>query len=108
MFHSVSGRDEDYYETIYKIPRQTLSSFINNYYEDFLHNLVSDCSNAPRFEGKFVPPWPRNSIIFQKCMLNVDKLPHFLPSGYHKVKMSFRGPVEMHFVYICKIFPKLI
>jgi len=108
MFHSVSGRDEDYHETIYKIPKVTLSNFIDNYYEDFLYNMISDCSNFPRFKGKFVPPLPKKTYILEKCMMNADNFPHILPSGYYKVALYVGGTAEMHFVYIGKVFPKLI
>jgi len=108
IFHSVSGREEDYYETVYKIPKLTLTNFMDNYYERFLYNMFSDCSNLPTVNGKFVPPLPKNTFIFEKCMINVDNFPHILPGGYYKVRMHATGPVEFILDYIAKVFPKLI
>lgn len=79
VFNGISGREEDYHELPYKIPKQTLSEFIENYYKDLLYSNIGQCSNLPKFEGKFVPPFPKNSYYFNQCALTGDGFPDILP-----------------------------
>jgi len=108
VLNSVSGRDEDYHELPYKVPKQTLTQFIEDYYNDLLYANLEQCSNMPKFEKKFVPPFPKNVYIFDHCKLTGDGFPDILPVGYYKVFFVISGPVQLDFNLIVKLSAKFV
>jgi len=108
LFHSVSGRDDDYHETLYNIPKKTIASFIDDYYMDFAYPNVKDCSNAPKFHGKFVGPFPRGIYILRSCKLTGDGFPYFLPIGYYKIQLRICSQVEINIVGVSKVTPRVV
>jgi len=61
-----------------------------------------------QFEGDFVPPWPKNVYILDKCVANGEGLPDIAPEGYFKLVYKMTGQVEWGFTLIVKVEHKVI
>jgi len=52
----------------WSIPQQPFFEYLNGFYKDAFIKNVGHCSNMVQFEGDFVPPWPKNVYILDKCV----------------------------------------
>ncbi|KAM8703799.1 hypothetical protein ACLKA7_008433 [Drosophila subpalustris] len=104
VLSSVSGREEDYHELPYKTSKQTITEFVDNYYDDLVYANLGHCSNFPKFKGKFVPPFPKRNYTLNNCALTGDGFPDILPLGYYKIIVRTSGPVEVEVVGTTKAY----
>ncbi|XP_068144178.1 uncharacterized protein [Drosophila tropicalis] len=105
-YHSSSGDEKDYKLLPWTIPKQPFFEYLNTYYQDVVLKNVGDCSNLPRFEGKFQPPWPRNTYVLDKCVSQGEGLPQVAPSGFYKIIFVTSGQVRWGFNIVVKVFAK--
>lgn len=107
VLSSQSGRSDDYSPTPYKIPDVTFNDYMKRYYDELVFPNFGNCSNIPRIEGGFKPPFPRNIYILDRCSMNGDGFPDILPVGYYKIMFSLTGQTEFYFDLIIKLTTKL-
>ncbi|EDV55052.1 uncharacterized protein LOC6547072 [Drosophila erecta] len=107
-YRSSSGEENDYKIIPLSIPKQPYSEFMNNHYKDVVIPNLGGCSNLIKFEDKFVPPWPQNTYVLDKCVANSDGFPDIVPEGYYKVNFTMMNPVDWGFILIVKISTKLV
>jgi len=106
--HGVSGREEDYRELLYQVPKMTLTEFVNNYWDELVHPNLGSCSNFPKFHGEFVSPFPKKCYILNDCEFTGDGIPDILPVGYYKMLIQMTGQAELTIIFIFKLTPKYL
>ncbi|XP_016957978.1 uncharacterized protein LOC108029981 isoform X1 [Drosophila biarmipes] len=108
VYHCSSGDEEDYKIMPWSLPQQPFFDYLNGFYKDAFIKNVGHCSNMVQFEGDFVPPWPRNVYILDKCVANGEGLPDIAPEGYFKIVYKMSGQVDWGFTLIVKVEHKVI
>ncbi|KAH8310649.1 hypothetical protein KR044_002345, partial [Drosophila immigrans] len=103
LSHSRSGRDNDYRLTPYQIPQLKLTTFMDNYYNDFGYKNLRFCTNMPKTG---VRPIRRNTFIFHQCVPTGDGFPYFLPLGYYKFEVVFTEEFFVNINLTVKVTPK--
>ncbi|KAH8388237.1 hypothetical protein KR093_001550, partial [Drosophila rubida] len=106
MLFCQSGREEDYREHMYKIPKMKLYDFFDKYYMKIIYADYGSCSNLPDIGDKFIPPWNKTTYIFTQCLPKVENYPDILPMGYYKFQIKIIGEVKVTFQMTAKVFPK--
>ncbi|XP_017044432.1 uncharacterized protein LOC108090329 [Drosophila ficusphila] len=91
-YRSNSGDESDYKLLPWSIPKQKFYEYIDTYYKDMIIKNMGYCSNLPKFEGKFQPPWPRDTYKLDKCKIDGEGLPDVAPPGYYKIIFTKFGP----------------
>lgn len=91
-YRSSSGDESDYKLLPWAIPKQPFYEYLNTYYKDVIVKNLGHCSNLPQFEGKFQPPWPKNTYNINKCQVDGEGLPEIAPPGYYKIIFLTYGP----------------
>lgn len=106
IYHSQSGRNDDYRETPYGIKKMKFTDAVNNVYDEMLYKNAHECSNLKKINGDFVPPFPRGKYWFHQCRGNTSGCPDVLPIGYYKVVLTISGQVDLVLSGIVKLTPK--
>ncbi|EDW36377.1 GL17760 [Drosophila persimilis] len=108
-YRSNSGAENDYKVLPWSIPKQTYYDYLNTYYKDVLIPNLGHCSNLPQFEGKFQPPWPKDTYLVDKCVIEGQGLPEVVPPGFYKIIFIVSGPdqPEWGFTVVLKVTAKL-
>ncbi|XP_017014795.1 uncharacterized protein [Drosophila takahashii] len=91
-YRSSSGDESDYKLLPWAIPKQKFYDYIDTYYKDVIIKNLGHCSNLPKYEGKFQPPWPQNTYKLDKCKIDGDGLPDIAPPGFYKIIFTKSGP----------------
>lgn len=107
MLTSQSGRKDDYNPTPYKIQPITFVEAMNKYYQDLLYSNIANCSNLPEIKGKFVPPFPQDHYLFNRCVVSANGYPDILPLGYYKLIFNIEGEIIITMTLIVKLTPRL-
>ncbi|KAH8290441.1 hypothetical protein KR054_002988, partial [Drosophila jambulina] len=107
-YHCTSGDESDYKLMPWSVPLQPYADYINGFYRDAFIKNVGHCSNLPKFDGDFVPPWPRGVYKLDKCVANGEGLPEIAPEGYYKIVYKTTGEVEWGFTLIIRVSHKVI
>lgn len=105
---SSSGAESDYKLIPFNIPKQHYEEFMNSHYKDVVMPNLGGCSNLPKFEDKFVPPFPQQTYTLDKCVADSDGFPEMVPEGFYRVNFTMTGPVDWGFVLVVKISTKLM
>ncbi|XP_050743279.1 uncharacterized protein LOC108029982 isoform X2 [Drosophila biarmipes] len=84
ILNSYSGNEEDYKLTPYSIQPQKFIDYINTFYKDMLLPNLGNCTDMPRYDDGFVPPWPKATFNFTRCGLNGKGLPDILAEGFYR------------------------
>lgn len=71
-----------------QIENQTLTSFMNTGYKEYLMDSLRDCSNVPQFKDTWNGPQPKIRFILDKCTIRIDNLPNQMLPGFYKVVVS--------------------
>ncbi|XP_017012703.2 uncharacterized protein [Drosophila takahashii] len=78
----------------YSLPRQTVYQAMNSFYKNAIMPSVVNCSNLPQFKGtlEFIPAtlW-----TFEKCQVNTDGFPQYMPDGWYKGVIESHGYVNL-------------
>ncbi|XP_017077701.1 uncharacterized protein LOC108112377 isoform X2 [Drosophila eugracilis] len=90
-YRSPNGDESDYKLLPWAIPKQSFSDYASTSYKEVILKTLGDCTNFPRFKGKFQFPWPQNTYKLDKCKLEADGLPEFAPSGFYKMVLTVTG-----------------
>ncbi|EDX07649.1 uncharacterized protein LOC120284426 [Drosophila simulans] len=109
VYCSSSGDESDYKLLPWAIPKQSFYDYLNTYYKDVIMKNFAPCSNVPQFKGKFQPPWPKQTYIGDKCVIEGEGLPVIVPPGFYKIIFNCTGPDQpsWSFVGIFKIIIKM-
>nr|XP_017025081.1 uncharacterized protein LOC108076657 isoform X2 [Drosophila kikkawai] len=86
ILRSHSGSEADYKLTPWSIPQQTFIEYIDTFYKDLLMANLGDCTDLPRYDSGYVPPWPKGTFNFTRCGIKGDGLPEVLVEGFYKVQ----------------------
>ncbi|XP_037716311.1 uncharacterized protein LOC119551182 [Drosophila subpulchrella] len=84
ILNSYSGNEDDYKLTPYSIQPQKFIDYINTFYKDMLIPNLGNCTDMPRFDDGYVPPWPKATFNFTRCTLNGKGLPDILAEGFYR------------------------
>ncbi|EDW48433.1 GM21861 [Drosophila sechellia] len=87
-----SGDESDYKLLPWAIPMQSFYDYLNTYYKDVIMKNFAPCCNVPQFEDKFQPPWPKQTYIGDKCVIEGEGLPDIVPPGFYKIIFNCTGP----------------
>ncbi|XP_017077713.1 uncharacterized protein LOC108112383 [Drosophila eugracilis] len=90
-YRSTNGEESDYKLLPWTIPKQPFYDYLNTYYKDVIVKNLGGCSNLPQFEGKFQPPWPKDTYKLDKCQIDGDGLPEYAPPGFYKIVFTTFG-----------------
>ncbi|XP_037713608.1 uncharacterized protein LOC119549537 [Drosophila subpulchrella] len=109
VYRSSSGDESDYKMLPFNLPKQTFYDYLNTYYKDVIMKNFGPCSNAPQFEDKFQPPWPKKTYVAEKCVIEGDGLPEILPPGFYKIIFNCTGASQpsWSFTAIAKLTNKM-
>ncbi|XP_068144291.1 uncharacterized protein [Drosophila tropicalis] len=107
-YRSTTGGESDYKVLPFDVPEQPYTEFLDKHYKNLIINNLAECSNLPQYEGDFVPPWPKDTYIFDKCIPKADGYPDFALEGYYKMVFKVTGPVNWGFTAIARIITKRI
>ncbi|XP_016940321.4 uncharacterized protein [Drosophila suzukii] len=91
VYRSSSGDENDYKMLPFSLPKQTFYDYLNTYYKDVIIKNFGPCSNIPQFEDKFQPPWPKQTFIADKCLIDGEGFPDILPAGFYKIIFNCTG-----------------
>ncbi|KAH8419058.1 hypothetical protein KR222_002845, partial [Zaprionus bogoriensis] len=103
IYHSQSGRNDDYSPTPYKIEEIKFTGAINMKYDELVYKNFGHCSNLEEMHKKFVPPFPRKTYELRKCTPNTFGFPDILILGYYKIVARIRGEVDFSIILIFKL-----
>ncbi|XP_002138657.1 uncharacterized protein [Drosophila pseudoobscura] len=108
-YQSTSGAEKDYKELPWAVPKQTFYEYLDKYYMDVTISNLGHCSNLPQFEGKFQPPWPKDTYHIDKCVFDGEGLPEVLAPGFYKIVFIVTGTnqPEWGFTIVLKITNKM-
>ncbi|XP_022218386.1 uncharacterized protein LOC111071390 [Drosophila obscura] len=108
LYRSTTGAESDYKLTPMSIPRQTFIEYIDTYYKDMVIKNLGECSDLPRYEDKYVPPWPKKTFTLTRCSVNGVGMPEVLLAGFYKIKANVSHPaVIQHVEAIIKVTTKM-
>ncbi|XP_034653517.1 uncharacterized protein LOC117891864 [Drosophila subobscura] len=108
LYRSTTGAESDYKLTPMSIPRQTFIEYINTYYRDMVIKNLGECSDLPRYEDQYVPPWPKKNYTLTRCTINGVGMPEVLLAGFYKIKANISHPeVNQEVKAIIKVTPKM-
>lgn len=83
----------DFRSLPFKIERQHIYNYMNNYYKPYVMNSFKTCSTMPVFEGSFQPPLEKRTYVFERCQFNVDDFP-ILVEGFYKIDVIGYGELN--------------
>ncbi|XP_030381081.1 uncharacterized protein LOC115628918 [Scaptodrosophila lebanonensis] len=91
----------------WSMPYQKFENFVNTFYKDIVIKNFGHCTNLPRYEKKYQPPWPKKLYVFDRCVMNGDGFPDHVLEGYYKVIVNFTGEVHWVLTAVAKVTTKL-
>ncbi|XP_052839701.1 uncharacterized protein LOC128254587 isoform X1 [Drosophila gunungcola] len=86
ILSSYSGREDDYKMTPWSIQPQKFTDYIDTFYKDMLIPNLGNCTDLPRFDSGFVPPWPKGNFNFTRCSCNGNGLPEVMSEGFYRAE----------------------
>ncbi|KAH8331516.1 hypothetical protein KR074_004997, partial [Drosophila pseudoananassae] len=109
IYSCYSGNEADYKLTPYSIQPQKFIDYLNTFYKDLLMKNLGDCTDLPKYEDGYVPPWPKDTFNFTRCTISGEGMPEVVPEGFYKalVILSALPAVELQFTVILKVTTKM-
>ncbi|XP_017077706.1 uncharacterized protein LOC108112379 isoform X2 [Drosophila eugracilis] len=109
VYRSTFGEESDYKLLPWAAPKQTFYDYMNTFYKDVIIKSIGKCSDAPQFEGKFEPPFPKKTYTAQNCEIEGEGLPDMAPPGFYKVIFNCFGPDQPSWsiIIVVKITTKM-
>ncbi|XP_017044434.1 uncharacterized protein LOC108090331 [Drosophila ficusphila] len=95
ILSSYSGKEEDYKMTPWSIPPQKFVDYIETFYKDIIMANLGDCTDLPRYDDGYVPPWPKATYNFTRCTMNGKGLPEVLAEGFYRAEAVISSPPSL-------------
>uniref|UniRef100_A0A1A9WC58 Uncharacterized protein n=1 Tax=Glossina brevipalpis TaxID=37001 RepID=A0A1A9WC58_9MUSC len=106
VYHSSTGSEKDYKLLPMAIRRQSIYSYLNSFYKDFIMNGVGNCSNLWNFQGKAPSPLEKMRYELNDCVLNDDNYPNHLADGFYRIMGNVYGQVEWNIILFVEVMRK--
>ncbi|XP_016988926.1 uncharacterized protein LOC108051351 [Drosophila rhopaloa] len=86
ILNSYTGKEADYKLTPFSIQPQKFTDYINTFYKDLLIPNLGNCTDMPKYESGYVPPWPKTTFNFNHCTVSGEGLPEVLAEGFYRAE----------------------